>query len=165
MNQLFKVFWKSGWKKYRQQPVWFYARNINNRSDLYFETMPTEVFGKEKETVSCFHWPREGIWSSTESWMASQKATCAWINGISGHGNQKEFLYIYIVTGQGSAANRPLWTEPQVESARPIARNIDRRPDNSERRVLIQEPKYANQQITWGRVDCQSSIYLNTHVL
>ena len=30
------------------------------------------------------------------------------------------YIYIYIVTGRGSAANRPLWTEPQVESARPI---------------------------------------------
>ena len=60
---------------------------------------------------------------------------------------------------------RPLKTEPQVESARPIARNIDRSPDNSERQVLIQEPKYANRQITWGRVDCQSSIYLSTHVI
>ena len=63
------------------------------------------------------------------------------------------------------SVDRPLRTEPQVESARPIARNIDRCPDNSERRVLLQEPKYANRQITWDRVDCQSSIYLNTHVI
>ena len=70
-----------------------------------------------------------------------------------------------LVTGWESAADRPLKTEPQVESARPIAWNIDRRPDNSERQVLVQEPKYADRQITWGRVDCQSSIYLNTHVI
>ena len=74
-----------------------------------------------------------------------------------------KIFILHIVTSRVSV-RRPTAQNGAASRVSPTDRwNIDRRPDNSERRVLIQEPKYANRQITWGRVDCQSSI--NTHVI